>query len=97
MNNQHDQNKFEDLIPPDNYLVWAILSTLLCCMPLGIVSIVKSASVNTLWAQGKYDEARIASDQAFKFAKYSAISAFAIVVIYLIFILFAGVGSVLMR
>ena len=42
---------------PDNNLVWAILSTLFCCLPLGIVSIVKAASVNSLWAQGQYDQA----------------------------------------
>ena len=28
--------------PPDNNLVWAILCTVLCCLPLGIVSIIKS-------------------------------------------------------
>ncbi len=35
--------------PPDNNLVWAILVTVFCCLPLGIVSIVKSSQVNTLW------------------------------------------------
>jgi uncharacterized membrane protein YvbJ len=29
-----------------NYLVWAILSTLFCCLPFGIVSIVFAAQVN---------------------------------------------------
>jgi hypothetical protein len=28
--------------------VWAILSTIICCNPLGIVSIVYAAQVNTL-------------------------------------------------
>ncbi|MCD8166876.1 MAG: CD225/dispanin family protein, partial [Bacteroides sp.] len=31
---------------PDNYLVWAILSTVLCCLPAGVVSIVYSVKVN---------------------------------------------------
>lgn len=30
-----------------NYLVWAILSTLFCCLPFGIVSIVYSTQVNS--------------------------------------------------
>jgi hypothetical protein len=28
-------------------MVWAILSTIICCLPLGIVSIVYAAQVNT--------------------------------------------------
>ena len=35
---------------PDSNLVWAILCTVLCCLPLGIVAIVKAASVEKLWA-----------------------------------------------
>ena len=31
--------------PPDNNLVWAILVTVFCCLPLGIVSIVKNLLV----------------------------------------------------
>ena len=38
--------------PPPNNLVWAILATILCCVPLGIVSIVYSAQVNSKWAVG---------------------------------------------
>jgi hypothetical protein len=30
---------------PDTNLVWAILCTVLCCLPLGIVSIIKATSV----------------------------------------------------
>ena len=35
-----------------NHLVWAILSTLFCCLPLGIVSIVFAAQVNGKLAAG---------------------------------------------
>jgi Interferon-induced transmembrane protein len=58
---------------PDNYLVWAILSTVLCCLPLGIVSIVNSTKVSGLWAQGRYGEAQAAADNAKKWAIISAI------------------------
>jgi hypothetical protein len=58
---------------PDNHLVWAILSTLLCCLPLGIVSIVYSTKVSGLWAQGRYAEAQSASDSAKKWAIIAAI------------------------
>jgi hypothetical protein len=58
---------------PDSHLVWAILSTLLCCLPLGIVSIVYSTKVSGLWAQGRYAEAQAASDSAKKWAIIAAI------------------------
>ena len=61
--------------PPDNNLVWAILSTVLCCLPLGIVSIVKASSVNGLWAAGQHEAARTAAADALKWAKWSAIAA----------------------
>ena len=38
---------------PENYLVWAILSTVLCCMPLGIVSIIHSTKVNSAYTVRK--------------------------------------------
>jgi hypothetical protein len=71
--------------PPENHLVWAILSTVLCCLPLGIVSIVKSSQVNTLWYQGLPREAQKAAGDAKKWAMWSAISAGILVLLYLIF------------
>ena len=70
--------------PPDNNLVWAILSTVLCCLPLGIVSIIKSTQVNTLWAQGQFDQARKSADDARKWAMWSAIST---VILYVVIII----------
>jgi hypothetical protein len=58
---------------PDNYLVWAILCTVLCCLPLGIVSIVYSTRVSGLYAQGRYAEAQTASDNAKKWAIIGAV------------------------
>lgn len=47
--------------PPPNRLGLAILCTILCFMPFGIVALVKAASVNGLWAMGRVDEAQRAS------------------------------------
>ena len=47
-----------------NHLVWAILVTIFCCLPFGIVSIVYAAQVNGLVAVGKFDSARQASENA---------------------------------
>ncbi len=49
---------------PDNFLVWSILATILCCLPFGIIAIVYSSKVNSLWYEGKYDEARKAASNA---------------------------------
>lgn len=49
---------------PQNYLVLAILTTIFCCIPTGIVSIVYSSKVNSLYAEGRYDEAMAASKTA---------------------------------
>ncbi len=47
-----------------NHLVWAILVTIFCCLPFGIVSIVYAAQVNGFVAEGKFDSARQASENA---------------------------------
>lgn len=49
---------------PDNYLAWSILATIFCCLPFGIVAIVKSSQVDSLWTTGNYDAARKAADEA---------------------------------
>lgn len=78
--------------PPDNNLVWAILSTVLCCLPLGIVSIIKSTKVNELWAQGDQVGAQKAADDAKKWAIYGAIAGPILSIIFMIiyFVIFAG-------
>ncbi len=58
---------------PDNHLVWAILCTVLCCLPFGIVSLVYSNKVSGLWSQGRYGEAQAAADDAKKWAIIGAI------------------------
>lgn len=50
--------------PPDNHLVAAILTTLFCCLPFGIVSIVKSSQVNSKWQAGDYQGAIQSSEEA---------------------------------
>jgi hypothetical protein len=70
--------------PPPNYLVWAILSTVLCgCgFPLGIVSIVFAAQVNSKWAVGDLAGAQDASTKAKRFAIWAAVVGVAFAVLY---------------
>jgi Interferon-induced transmembrane protein len=60
--------------PPANYLVWAILSTVLCCLPLGIPSIVFSTQVNSKWAVGDVAGAQEASAKARQFAIWAGVA-----------------------
>jgi hypothetical protein len=57
----YDYRRREDV---PNYLVQAILVTLFCCLPFGIVAIVYAASVNGKLQAGDYRGARAASDSA---------------------------------
>jgi hypothetical protein len=47
-----------------NYLVFAILATVLCCLPTGIAAIVFAAQVNTKLQAGDYAGAQAASSNA---------------------------------
>jgi Interferon-induced transmembrane protein len=77
---------------PSNNLVWAILTTVLCCLPLGIVAIVKAAQVNSLWAQGQYDAARKSAEDAKKWSIWAAVAGVVAGILYVIFLV-AVVGS----
>ena len=77
---------------PDSYLVWAILTTLFCCLPFGIVSIVQAAKVDSLWTAGDYAGAQAASASAKKWAIIAACVGVALGVLYAI-IAFAGVQA----
>lgn len=49
---------------PSSYLALAIISTILCCLPTGIVSIVYATKVNSAYEDGNYLEAEKASKNA---------------------------------
>ncbi|TDC98707.1 CD225/dispanin family protein [Nonomuraea deserti] len=85
--------------PPDNQLVPAILTTLFCCLPLGIVALVKSSQVNSKWQVGDYQGAMQAAEEAKTWWKRSLIfGAIGIVIgiiayIVIFFILAASVST----
>lgn len=53
-----------DVGRPPNYLVWAILATIFCCIPFGIVAIVFAAQVDSKWSKGDTAGAEQASRNA---------------------------------
>lgn len=78
--------------PPPNHLVWAILTTILCCLPAGVVSIVFAAQVNSKWAAGDYQGAYNASKNAKTWAIVSAVLGGLFVVVYF-FVFIAAAAS----
>lgn len=77
-------------MPPKNYLVWAILTTICCCLPFGIVAIVKSTKVNTLFAAGQYDLAVRQAEDAKKWCIIAAVTGIVVNIIYGIFMVISG-------
>lgn len=61
---------------PNNHLAWAILSTIFCCLPLGIVSIVYSSKVDGLYNAGDIKGAYDAANKASSYALWGTIIGF---------------------
>ncbi|MCX4261288.1 MAG: CD225/dispanin family protein [Alistipes sp.] len=59
-------------IKPNNWLAWSVLSTLFCCLPLGVVGIVFASKVDAAWAAGNYEGARYSAEKAKMFVYMSA-------------------------
>lgn len=77
-----------------NYLVHAILVTLFCCLPLGIVSIVFASQVNTKVAAGDIEGARESSAKAKKFWVWALIAGLSVMAIYTVLMVIGVAASV---
>lgn len=64
--NGYSNNENQMAVPkkPNNNMVWAILTTLLCSPLFGIIAIVQASKVNALYASGDYKGAQQASSRA---------------------------------
>ena len=79
--------------PPQNNLVWAILSTLFCCLPLGVASIIFAAKVNGQWASGDYAGAQESARKAKQFAIWSAIAYAVLLVLAILWVVVMGAAA----
>ena len=85
----YSQQNSNNSLPPNNYLVWSILVTILCCLPFGIVAIVYSSKVNGYWMAGYQREALEAANNAKIWTIVSAAVGGAIILAYLSYVIFA--------
>ncbi len=72
------------------YMIFSILCTLLCCLPLGIAGIVYAAKINSLQKVGDYAGAKEAAKKAKLFTIIGAVGGLIISIIYLALFVFAG-------
>ncbi len=77
---------------PSNHLVWSIITTIFCCLPLGIVAIIQSTKVDSLYTTGQYVAALKASEDAKKWNIWGMVAA-AIVGVGYVALLAAGIAN----
>mgnify|MGYP001176589458 CR=1 FL=1 len=90
-----EQQQNVSSVPPPNYLVWAILTTILCCLPIGIISIIYAAQVNSKWQSGDIQGAISSSKNAKIWAWVAFGAGLAAILLWVILLAFgviAGVG-----
>lgn len=92
---QQPQQQAPVEMPPKTWLAESILATIFCCIPFGIVGIVKASKVNSLWMTGRYEEAQRASADAKRWTIISAVAAIVLTILYLIFVFTVGMSGLL--
>jgi hypothetical protein len=75
---------------PKSNLVMAILVTLFCCLPFGIVAIVYAAQVDSKWNVGDWHGAQRASQSAKNWATASVVCGIVFSVLYVLFMMSLG-------
>ena len=88
----HGQVQEPLMMMPNNNMALAIFTTICCCLPLGIVAIVKANSVETLYLAKQYNAAIMAANEAKKWSIFGIIFSIIIWVLYLLF--FGGIAAI---
>jgi hypothetical protein len=91
MDTQEQMNE-QFVMKPNNNMALAIFTTVCCCLPLGIVAIIKANSVDSLYMAKQYTAAIMAANEA---KKWSYFGIFSSIIIWAIYIIFLGGMTVL--
>lgn len=79
-------------LKPNSNLFLAIFTTLCCCLPFGIVAIVKSTKVDSFYNMRQYQAAQNAADEAKKWSLIGIGIGAVISIIYAIIYVIYGVA-----
>jgi hypothetical protein len=82
--------RFPPLAPVNNYLIPAILTTLCCCLPGGVVAIIYAAQVNSKLAAGDVPGAMAASRNAKMWSWISAGAGLLVAIAYAALLVIGG-------
>ncbi len=74
-----------------DYLIPAILTTMLCCLPFGVVAIVCAVRANSAYDFGKFEEAELHARSALRWVIAGLVSGFLGIAAYILF----GIGMAL--
>ena len=91
--NASTPNYVNDTQRVPNYLVWSILATIFCCLPLGIVGIVFAAQVDGKLRSGDYSGAVESSKKAKLFTWIAFGCGLAVALIWGAFVVLGIIGS----
>jgi hypothetical protein len=92
---QYQQGQTQAQSPIPNYLAPAILTTIFCCLPFGIVSIVYAAQVNGQVAAGDHSGALESSRKAKMWAWIAFGTGFVLIFGYIaVTVLFGVLGAI---
>jgi hypothetical protein len=75
---------------PDSHLGLAIFTTICCCLPFGIIAILKANKVGEFYMMKQYEAANQASNEAKQWCVYGIVSFFIIDAIWTIVCLVSG-------
>ena len=89
---EHENVQKTVMMKPNDNMLLAILTTVCCCLPFGIVAIIKASQVNSLFAMKQYAAAQVSAEEAKKWS-YIGIGLGLVFGIIYLFIGFARVFS----
>ncbi len=81
---QYQTSPPQVVVKPDSYMASAILVTLFCCLPFGIVSIVYASQVDSKFNAGDYAGAQQASNSAKTWYHAALITGFLAIILYVV-------------
>lgn len=75
---------------PNNHLAFAIITTVIFCIPFGIVAIIKASRVSPLYYEGHYEAAQNMADSAKKYSILGLVLGIIRNILYFFFCILVG-------